>query len=478
MPDGKEILAIVAPMSKTPTAATFVVLDAATGVSRTIKTLESWRQPYLDATVSPDGSMIAYTALAGQGSSDRYVYTVSVRGGIEVAAVKIAGANTSPAWTPGGDYLLFLNERNGQTDLRAVAMRGAEPAGESFLVGRHFIATGLFVTRAGILLYPTSSEAGFSEFVAERNPAGSRIVETFKGQSGTWSRGNQLAFIRRNAGGTADLIVRAMATGEERTHRREGGFSVQSSRWLHDDSGLVVFRNEQLEPDTLGGVFYRLDLASGELKRLFMRNTTDHVRSRGVLVAADNRSIYAAVRATDQSPFTGVVSVDLETGAETLLFKFPGSGLQVAGAADLCWALSPDGRTLAISAPVEGSTTRSRLITVNVDGSDWREIYTYENTHWVDILRWTPDGQTLLFVAAGASTWRMMRIPATGGVAEFDGLDSAAFVSAVPLPKIETRNIANFEISPDGTRVVFGSRTIPMFELWTLDNVLTVLNSR
>lgn len=69
----------------------------------------------------------------------------------------------------------------------------------------------------------------------------------------------------------------------------------------------------------------------------------------------------------------------------------------------------------------------------------------------------------------------MMRIPAAGGPAEFDGLDSAAFVSTVPLPKIEVRNIANFDVSPDGTRVVFGSRTIAMHELWSLDNILTTI---
>jgi Tol biopolymer transport system component len=474
MPDGNEILAIVSPMSTDPASDTLMAFDVATGASRTIKTLEPWRQPNLDASVSPDGSTVAYTAVAGQGSSDRYIYTVSARGGSEVAAVRMAGTNSSPVWTPGGDFLLFLNERTGQRDLRAVPMRGGEPAGESFLVHRHFVGTSLFLTRAGTLMYPVSSESGFSEFVAERNPAGSRIVETFKGQSGTWSRGNRLAFIRRGGTGVADLIVRAMDTGEERTYLREGGISVQSSRWLHDDSGLIVFRNEQLEPGT-GGVFYRVDVASGEWTRLFTKNSTDYVRSQGVLVAPDNKSIYMAVRKNEKSPWTGIVSVDLQTGSETGLFTFPTPGFSHAVAP--CWALSPDGTRLAISVPVEGSTTRSRLITVNVDGSDWREIHTYDHRHWVDILRWTPDGQSLLFIAqpAGATTWRMMRIPATGGAAEFDGLDSAAFTSAVPLPKIETRNIANFEVSPDGTRVVFGSRTIAMHELWSLDNVWSLV---
>lgn len=475
MPDGKEIVAVMSPLNEVPLPSTFVALNVEDGASRTIKTLEPWRQPYLDARVSPDGSMFAYSAVSVQGSSDRYIFTMSTRGGTEVAAVKIAGINGSPTWTPDGGYLLFLNERGGQTDLRAVQVRAGEPAGESFLVQSHFPGRQLFMTGAGDLMYPVSSESGFSEFVAERNPAGSRITQTFKGQSGTWSKGDRLAFIRRAGSGAADIIVRSMPTREERTYSRDRGFSVQSSRWLHDDSGLIVFRNQELEPGTLGGVFYRLDVASGELKRLFARDTPDHERSPGVLVAHDSRSIYAAVRKNNHSPWTGLVSVDLETGVETPLFTFPAPGLSQA--ISPCWALSPDGTRLAISVPVEGSKTRSRLITVNVDGSDWREIHAYDNDHWVDVLRWTPDGQSLLFIAkpVGAPAWRMMRISASGGAAEFDGLDSAAFVSTVPLPKIEARNIANFEISPDGSRVVFGSRTIAMHELWSIDKVLSAL---
>ena len=475
MPDGKEVVAVTAPEGQTPNPLRLVALNVADGASRTIKTLESWRQPMPDAKVSPDGSTLAYSAIAAEGSSDRYIFTVSTRGGTDVAAVKMAGMNRFPTWTPDGGHLVFLNEAGGQTQLRAVPMRAGEPSGESFLIERNFSGTQLFMTRAGELLYPVSSESGFSEFVAERNPAGSRIMQTFKGQSGTWSKGNRLAFIRRGATGVADIIVRSMATGEERSYSRDRGFSVQSSRWLHDDSGLIVFRNLQVEPGTAGGVFYRLDVASGEMKRLFARDTPDHERSPGVLVAHDNKSIYTAVRKDGKSPWTAVVSIDLETGVETPLFSFPAPGFSH----DIppCWALSPEGRRLAISVPVEGSKTRSRLITVNLDGSDWREIHTYDNDHWVDVLRWTPDGHSLLFIASpvGAPAWRMMRIPAAGGAAEFDGLDSAAFTSTVPLPKIETRNIANFEISPDGSRVVFGSRTIAMHELWSIDNVLSVL---
>jgi hypothetical protein len=41
----------------------------------------------------------------------------------------------------------------------------------------------------------------------------------------------------------------------------------------------------------------------------------------------------------------------------------------------------------------------------------------------------------------------------------------------VPLPLIEICNVANIDLSLDGSRIVFGSRTIPTHDLWVLENV-------
>jgi hypothetical protein len=64
-----------------------------------------------------------------------------------------------------------------------------------------------------------------------------------------------------------------------------------------------------------------------------------------------------------------------------------------------------------------------------------------------------------------------MIIPAPGGPGVLDGLDSSKFAASVPLPLIEIGNVASIDLSPDGSRIVFGSRTIPTYDLWVLDNV-------
>jgi hypothetical protein len=243
-----------------------------------------------------------------------------------------------------------------------------------------------------------------------------------------------------------------------------------------------VFLNRGVDPQ--GPAFHRLDLASGDLVRLFAKDTADHVRSAGTQVSADGRSLYMLVRPNvppapavggfrPPQRWTGMVAVDLATGAERPLITFPGEGLAAAPG----MALSPDGQTLAFNAIVEGvRPPRSRLITVGIDGSNWREIHEYDAAQWVDILRWTPDGQSLLFIKGhGGPTWQMMRIPATGGAAIFDGLDSANFTGTVPLPTYEVANLANFDVSPDGNRVVFGSRSVPTYDVTVLENVLARL---
>ncbi len=363
-----------------------------------------------------------------------------------------------------------------------MASRAGTADGDPRLVLADFQGSPIDMSVTGDLYSVRQQYAGFVESVAERNSAGSPIVQTFLGQSGIWSRGNKLAFIRRGGGDVADMIVRDMSTGEERTYRRPGGFGAQSPRWLPDDSGLIVFLNGDVDPE--GPAFYRLDLASGNLVRLFPKDTADHLRGAGSLVSADGRWLYTLVGSrvpfdpptpgfATRNIWTGMVAIDLATGAERPLITFPGEGL--SGTVGM--ALSPDGQTLAFNAPVEGvRPPRSRLITVGIDGSNWREIHTQNSDSWVDILRWTPDGQSLLFIeGVGGPTWRMMRIPATGGTAVFDGLDSANFTGTVPLPTYEVANIANFDVSPDGRRVVFGSRTVPTYDVTVLENLLAYL---
>jgi hypothetical protein len=137
----------------------------------------------------------------------------------------------------------------------------------------------------------------------------------------------------------------------------------------------------------------------------------------------------------------------------------------------------PVGATIAVRAWVDETSSQARIMTVGTDGSGYRDLHgPFAGGGWADLLRWTPDGQSILFTTGGPEQggWRMARIPASGGSTEFEGLERARFASAVPAPV----NISSFDVSPDGSRVAFSSRNQTIYELWTLDNLLNVLNAR
>jgi Tol biopolymer transport system component len=455
-------------------------VSAADGAVRTIKAFEDWRnvgvggfQGPTSVRLSHGGTTIAYSAEVADGSPDRYIFTVDANGGNETAVVKVAGRNTHPTWTPSDSHLLFLNDRDGQIGLWGVRMNGAAPDGEPFPVQSTFPGPIVDMTPGGDLFYLTVNEASksslpFTQYIATRDPGDSTILQSFPGMSGAWSRTNRLAYYS----GIGTLIVRDMGTGEERTYRQDGLTNV-SPTWLEAANAFVVFVDPGIAGH--GGDFYRLDLATGTFTRIFARDTATHQRSRVTAASPDGRTLYAVVRGSAKGRWTGVVGIDVATGNETPVITFTGTGLP--GRSEPSLAVSPDGATIAIKAWVDDTSGQGRIITVGTDGTGYRDLHgPFGGGGWEYVLRWTPDGQSIVFTAGGpqAGGWRLMRIPATGGTAEFEGLERARFSSAVPAPV----NISSFDISPDGSRVAFSSRNQTIYELWTLDNVLNVLNAR
>jgi Tol biopolymer transport system component len=423
---------------------------------------------------------MAYVARAQGGSGDRYIFTLDVNGQTETPVVTMSGQNVRPMWTPDGSHLVFVNRQapGESANLWAVEIRGGAAVGQPIRVQSSFPGLLIDVTPGGDLLYSVDvPDTTFTQFVAARRPDGTRIEQTFRGQSGTWSpSGRHLAYVRPR-GQERDVIVRTVGAGDERTYRL-AGLTAASPRWLPEDRGLIVVALE----DTVE-VFHRLDLGTGGFTRLFPRDAETSQRTGTGVISRDGRAIYLAVRASREQPWTGVEAVDLTTGQSTRVITFPGTGLTDVSAPAM--ALSPDGATLAIHTAVDGASNSSRLITVGIDGRDFRVIGgPYQGPARADRLKWTPDGRGILFVmdapgqtiSGAAMGWRLMRIPAAGGTAEYAGLDSTQLAGDVPLPALNGGNlIGGLDVSPDGDRIFFGARTRPLYELWSLDNVAAAI---
>jgi Tol biopolymer transport system component len=79
-----------------------------------------------------------------------------------------------------------------------------------------------------------------------------------------------------------------------------------------------------------------------------------------------------------------------------------------------------------------------------------------------NLVRWTPDGVSILYATTVNGKTRIMRIPAGGGTPEFEGVE-------VDGP------LYNLDPSPDGTRLAYSARALPTATLWAVDNIMAAV---
>lgn len=450
-------------------------LSVETKSFRAIRTFEPWQIPHPGSPrVSADGQYVAFGARPTADSADRYLYVIDASGQRETAVVTAAGTHDSPVWTPDGAHLLFVSNSGGPSSLRSIGLQNGRATSAPRIVEPAFPGMPIGMTTSGTYYYTRERGGGNYGYVISRRPSPGERPDVIPGLSASWSRTGSLAFVNNDGQQTLNLIVRNMTTGEERSFQ-PAGLGVASPRWLPDGSGVIVVVNEQVSSQKRP-TFHLLDLRTGKFRKLFDRDANGRPRTDVGAVAPDGKTLYLGVRNNEASAVTGIVGVDLATGQERPVATFsPGTGPSDA----FGLAISPDGTTLAAAAWTRANAA-ARIFTVGVDGSNYREIVGSFETGWLgDTIKWTPDGRRILFVAFDANKqWRIMSVPAGGGQAEFDGLDFDTLAPLLPGLRMFPGNFNNIDLSPDGSRIIASTLTSSKFELWTLDNLLSVIHSR
>jgi Tol biopolymer transport system component len=474
-PDGKSVLVVLteygdAARPQQVTSRQLAWVSVETGTLRTIKTFEhAWQQPFFDARVSPDGRFIAYTARARADAADRYVYVMNAADGSQDhAVVTAAGTRESPAWTPDGSRLIFQGTSGNGTALWAVSLRDGQPVGEPWVVQSDFQHTALGFTASGSFYYVRGSRPGNLEYIVSRPGVPGDRPAMFAGLNASWSPTGSIAIWRNNA-----LVIRQEASGEEQSFR-PADIDIIPPRWLADGSVIVVV--DEGEAGQSRQAFHVVNTQTGTSRRLFGRDANGRLRTNVSAVSPDGRTLYLGVRSNAASAVSGIVAIDVATGEERPVLTFPQVPPPSSG---FGLAISPDGTTLAVQTWVKPNAA-ARIFTVGVDGSRYREVVTAFETGWTnDTVRWTPDGQTLLFVAFDANrNWRIMRVAAEGSEPEFDGLSFDTLSKQLPDLRLFPGNFNNIDLSPDGSRIMVSTLTMGRYELWTLDNLLWAINAR
>jgi Tol biopolymer transport system component len=477
-PNGLRILALA---SLPDSAQRLEWIDASNGDVQPIKMFQPWEtfvEPaFMESSVSPTGKYVAYSLTARAGSNERHIHVIGADGAGDAGVVRIAGVNELPMWTADEANLVFVNDRLGNRALWSVKVNAGAAAGEPTQLIPGFSGGPVALTAQGSLYYSQVVGGGPTVVITDRSPNASTRSDTFGGFCVSWSSdGKSIAFLRRKSPSTPSLgnslIVRSLETGEERSFEQPGIVSIPP-RWFHDGSGLVVLLDATGSGSA--GALHLLDLRTNGFRSLVPHNSSGLIRSTSVAVSRDDKTLYLAARQPTENQWSSIVAIDVATQTERTIATLPG-GLLTSTQPAL--ALSEDGMTLAIIAPLAGPRM-AQLLSVQVGtgvARKWGEPVAAESISAG--LSWSADGRQLLFVAPGANgDWRLMRMADVGSSPEPEGFGLQSLRIALPDVRARANGFANFDLSPDGSRIAFSLQTSPLHEVWRSLNLPGMIDS-
>ncbi len=451
-PDGEYILAHFTGEAR---GSEIVLVSVRDGAVRVVKAFDHGGPTRL--SFAPDGRYIAYDWRPDRGVPGD-IFAIEVDGGREIPLIQDPADDVLLGWAPDGGHVLFASDRMGTVGAWLLPVADGEPIGEPRLVKPDmWRVRSLGFARDGSFFYTVTTSA-WDVYIAKLDPEAGALVDAptpatgrFLGGNGgaRWSPdGRNLAW-RSQRGDTRQegvFAIRSLETGE--TRELDPGF-IRVSRfpgWSPDGGSLLVKAREEAS----GWYLFKVDVQTGAAEPLV---GVDTYEGRWADWSADGKSIYYSVEFYDGvgggSP--RIVTRDLESGSEGVLYRAPGPALMLPRTV----ALSPDHQKLALVLWPEDSTKGGSLMLVPVAGETPRELYHFESSDPTPRqLTWTPDGRHLAYMS-DAGLWRL---PVEGGVPErleWEGMDKQL----------------DIRFHPDGQRIAFTAGGYA-FEVWVMEDFL------
>jgi Tol biopolymer transport system component len=251
-PDSKQILIFVERENGTRQ---IVLVSAADGVTKVVKTFEQRGLFPQTMRISRDGEYIAYDQPEEENGSDNDIFLLSVDGKHETRLVKHPADDRLVGWSPDGKGVFFASDRTGSVDMWYLPVSGGKAQGApEFVKGglQRIIPMGL--TQNGSFFYAQGVDM-LDVYVATMDPRTGKIlnppekaIKKFEG-SNSWPDysfdGKYLAYLTtRSHSYQANrrpniLCIRELATGKEREFttkfRRLAG-----TRWAPDGKSLYL----------------------------------------------------------------------------------------------------------------------------------------------------------------------------------------------------------------------------------------------
>ena len=451
--DGKEIL--FALVYRTPTLITtqIATVAASGGAPRVLKTIEGpplrgpLGEPYLGsvgrASWSPDKRFIAYDAPRTVDGPEHAVFIMRSDGSNSAELTRQPANHQILDWFPDGKHILFVSDRNGGSAVFAQRIADGKAMGSAFLVldnpaGRSLYGQGF--TRDGSYYYGTQTtiqdvmtfrldDSGAVSQVATRLPG--RFANGKRGPA--WSPdGSQIAHVQAGFGTAARLAlaIQSVATGEARLVAVDLA-GLANPAWMPDGRALIV------EGTTAHGGqgLFRIDLGDGTLNPIGETTSATTGRRTRPVVSLDGREVLYTLDSKI------IQARNLSSGVVRSVFE--GSALY--------FALSPDGRSIAVS------QRGQPILIVPVAGGTPREL-SAETRNFGPGIAWSADGRYVWYTNYSPPGMPLWRVPIDGGPAEH----MAALSNGMPI-------IGRLSAAPDGSMAV--SVTMVSNEQWVMRNI-------
>ncbi|MFA5818132.1 MAG: tetratricopeptide repeat protein, partial [Bacteroidales bacterium] len=239
-----------------------------------------------------------------------------------------------------------------------------------------------------------------------------RVLSDASGVDGVLTAdGKYISHIDR---GTGDMVQFEVASGQTSRITNKGGAAAKEAPYEYQvfsrDGKQIVYSVESSDPNTKDRVpqLRIRNLDGSGLRTLYSEKgvaiaiPVDWSPDAGSILALCSRDKTAAVRASELTLIsTADGSVRVLRSITSPLFW-----LQRA-------SFSPDGRFVAFSFVGEGSPPHGDVHLMTADGRN--EVIVAGHPAEDKLLRWTPDGRSLVFLSDRSGTWDIWTVHITGG---------------------------------------------------------------
>jgi Tol biopolymer transport system component len=427
-------------------------------------------------SLSPEGRLVVYDQEIAEDAGNFDIGVLSLEEGTAVSLVRHPAHDNVLGWVPGSDEVLFLSDRDGNTDAWAIRVSEHGAVGPPRLVQRDLGQAGPLGFSRDASFFFNRYKRWFSTGVAPFDPvSGTMVLESSTGILGSnmqpaWSPdGKYLAFVPeiegpKGSGGPyrRPLHIYHLASGVKQ--ELASHLQTRNPQWSPDGRCVIVSARDTLEEtERYEGGLYTVDTQSGEVSQVLELDPatkTSFWADLSAVWSADGRAIIYGLY--DNSRGEGrLVWLDLQSGRERELFRD-------SALTSRQYALSLDGRRLVFGVRNDahgysgGIHSGGRLMILDLDDGTVEELHRISEEGRVYSLQWSPDGNHVLYTKRGEEGTSVWRVPLSGDPAErtwtFGEDCYDAFLS----------------LSPDGRQAAYTTYHQEN-EVWVMENLREVL---